>query len=142
MLEFMVKDCIFFFFYRPDSARKSKISIDYDNIREKEVEDELNNFDIQRQIRASIASIPCDAQLLESIRITQGKSWLYSKLSLSSFNNIKSLLIIFLFFFHNSSFRKVKKPDKSELPSLKLLDLYKFADKFDIILIIIGSIAG
>ena len=46
--------------------------------------------------------------------------------------------IIFL----NSFLRKIEEPKKAEPASLKPFEIYKFADKLDILLMIIGSIAG
>jgi hypothetical protein len=47
-----------------------------------------------------------------------------------------------LFFFINSFFRKLKKPNESETRRSKPFEIYKFADKLDIFLMIIGTIAG
>jgi hypothetical protein len=44
--------------------------------------------------------------------------------------------------FHYSSFRNGTKSDESGNSNLKLMDVYRFADKWDIILMIIGGIAG
>jgi hypothetical protein len=45
-------------------------------------------------------------------------------------------------FFNNSFFQKLKKPNESETRRPKPFEIYKFADKLDIVLMIIGSIAG
>jgi hypothetical protein len=50
--------------------------------------------------------------------------------------------MLFFRFFANSCFRKLKKSNESETRRLKPFEIYKFADKLDIVLMIVGSIAG
>jgi hypothetical protein len=48
----------------------------------------------------------------------------------------------FYFFLHNRFLNKSIKSEELANRSLNIFEIYKFADKIDIILMIIGSIAG
>jgi len=116
--------------------KKPGVSFD-DNTLEKEVQDALNASDVQQQIRASIGSLPGDTQFNPSIKLTRKRSWIISKMPLRFF-----CFLIFFLFFHNRFFRKSENQSESTARSVKIFDIYKFADKLDIILMIICSIAG
>lgn len=47
-----------------------------------------------------------------------------------------------LIFVYYSFFRKSQKPNKPQVCRLKIYEMYRFADKFDVLLMTIGTIAG
>lgn len=116
---------------------KSGVSFD-DNNLEKEVQNALNGPDVQQQIRASIGSLPGDIQFNQSMHLTRKRSWIRSKMPLRFF----SFFVNIFLFFHNRFFRKSENSSEPAARSMKIFDIYKFADRLDIILMIIGSIAG
>ena len=111
-----------------------------DSALEKEIQDTLNGCDVQQQIRASISSGPGGAEMLPGIRIPRKRSLLFSKIPLSCFNNVRQNECYS--FFTNSFFRKLKKPNEPDTRRSKPFEIYKFADKLDIFLMIIGTSAG
>lgn len=118
-----------------------KVRLSEEINREKKYDDAaFDQYDLQRQIRASIVSLPADVQFPQSIEVSQKRPWFLSKLLLS-FHMIISVIFNHLAF-HSSSFSNWKKSNDSPVHSLKLFEIYKYADRFDIILMVIGTIAG
>ena len=138
---------IFLCYYRPNPVpiekvlKKVRLSEDTTREKEKAYDDAFDRYDIQRQIRASIVSLPGDLQLPQSIQVSRKRFWFLTKLLLSSFylSHIQSLLSLSL---HSSSLTSWKKSNDSPVHSLKLFEIYKYADRLDVILMIIGTIAG
>lgn len=117
-----------------------KVRLSEEINQEKKYDDIFDQYDVQRQIRASIVSLPTDVQFPQSIEVSQKRPWFLSKLLLS-FHMIISVIFNHLAF-HSSSFSNWKKSNDSPVHSLKLFEIYKYADRFDIILMVIGTIAG
>jgi len=99
-------------------------SVDEESLQEEEEEElkeQLDEIDEIEQIKANLSVPPVVAEMTQETSVQSKRFRLLSKLP----------------FFGNST--KSKKPSTRRL---KLHQVYRFADKLDIFLMIIGSIAG
>ena len=68
----------------PTEKPVKKVRLSEETVRAKDYEDTFDRYDLQQQIRASIVSLPGELQLPPSIQISRKRSWLLSKILLSS----------------------------------------------------------
>lgn len=82
---------------------------------------------------------PGAAEMTQQTSVRWKRLRFLSKLPLVSFVKIHDSPIIF---FYCRFFRKLKNSKKPQARRLKITEIFRFADKLDIFLMIIGSIAG
>ena len=106
--------------------------------QEKQFENEIEDIDGMEQIQAEM-NVPPGAA--ETIQQTSGRSKRFLFLFKTSVRLFSQNSFVFShsISIYDRFFRKSKKPEK---PSLKLYEVYRYADKLDICLMIIGTIAG
>jgi hypothetical protein len=81
---------------------------------------------------------PGAAEMTQQTSIHNKQSFFLSKILSVTWNS----LIKFYCFVYYRFFRKSQKPKKPQVRRLKAFEIYKFADKLDIFLMIIGTMAG
>jgi hypothetical protein len=92
-----------------------------------------------QQIQTNMIVPPGTAELTEQITVHHNQFTFLSKIPFVSCIKIYYFHFIFIYY---RFFQKSEKPKKSEAHRLKLFEIYRFADKFDVFLMIIGMIAG
>ncbi|CAF1523752.1 unnamed protein product [Adineta ricciae] len=104
----------------PVARARSNVVIDED-VLEREVRDILSGKYIQRQIRASICSVPGDVDSNATIDIHRKRSVFMKKMPFSE---------------------KLKKSKNPKEHKLKFFEVFKFADGLDVLLMLIGILAA
>ncbi|CAF5224619.1 unnamed protein product, partial [Rotaria magnacalcarata] len=92
-----------------------------DDDEEKQLEDELEDIDLNHKVQTDMTDSPGIAEVMSKTSIHSRRMKILSKIP----------------FFYRS--KKAKKP---EIRRLKLYEIFKFADKLDIFLMTIGTIAA
>ncbi|CAF3295551.1 unnamed protein product, partial [Rotaria sp. Silwood2] len=91
-----------------------------DDAQEKQIQIELDDIDIIEQVQLDMIVPPGAAGMIQQTSVRRKR----------------------LFFFKMPFYRKSKQPSKPQTRRLKLYEIYKFADIWDIFLMIIGSLAA
>ncbi|CAF0803419.1 unnamed protein product [Adineta steineri] len=99
---------------------RSRVVIDEEALQ-REVLQKLNGPDVQRQIRESVSAGPGGFDFTSKINLHRKRSVSGKKIPFAE---------------------RFKKPQESETRHLKLFEIFKFADRLDILLMIIGSSAA
>jgi hypothetical protein len=107
--------------------------------REKQFEEKLKEIEIH-QIQFDTVPIPTGiGEMTQSTSVRKKLDFILSKIPLVSFAEIYDAYFIFIDY---RFYRRSKKSKTPPVRRLKITEIFRFSNKIDILLMIIGSIAG
>ena len=109
--------------------------------QEQHFEAEINEIDAIQNIKSDILTTPGTAEMMQQTSTTQHRFGFLSKLPYVIFIRLRFIDNI-LPFANSRFFRKSKKPAKPKVRRLKVFEILRYADKIDILIMIVGCIAG
>jgi hypothetical protein len=128
--------------YQIDHSYDNHISDDDDlsnDEQEKQFEEKLKEIEIDQIQSDAMATPPGIIETIEPTSIRKNRYFLLSKIPLVSFVELYNAYFTFV---NYRFYRKSKNSKKPPVRRLKITEIFRFSNKIDILLMIIGSIAG